>query len=138
MTIPQIEFKQGISAEFAFDTTGYPTLASGVTWEAALVSPQDGKRYKADKPTSTEPNIVLFKWPSGLDDRETIEGVANPNYGKLDPTEPHNGTAYMSVGTYNLEIYTSDHSDIGVLYERFRVVASNLTAKNAPSQEVSD
>lgn len=129
MTAPQIEIKQGISAEFAFDTTGYPTLASGVTWEAALVSPQDNKRYEADKPTSTEANIVLFKWPSGL-----IDDPEDADYGKFDEDAP-NGTAYMSVGTYNLEIYTSDHSDIGVLYERFRVVASNLTAKNAPSQE---
>lgn len=118
MLSPQIEFQQGISKTMSLDNSEYGVSA---TWIAALINPSTNIRYVAN--TTIENDMVRFTWPSGLD--------ANLN---IDPSQP-NGTAHMSVGVYNLEIYTSDLKDIGVAYEAVRVVSSNLMAKNAPTNE---
>lgn len=127
MTAPQIEIKQGIGHKHFIDTTNYPPLEGDATWKAALVSPSTGMRYEAD--VTHEGAVYTFAWPSGL-----IDDESNADYGKLDDSKP-NGTAHMSVGTYDYELYTSDHTAMGSLYGRFRVVKSNLMSKNAPAGE---
>ena len=125
MTAPQIEIKQGKAFQFNLDVSAYPTLPTGVTWEAALVNPSTDMRYNAvATPTG---NNVNFAWPSGL-----VDNASDPDYGKLDENAK-DGTAWMSVSTYDLEVYRSDHADMGVLYGRFRVAKSNFMAKNAPA-----
>lgn len=124
MTAPQIEIKQGIARSIKMDFSTYPDLAQGVTWMAAFVNQSTDMRYVANVSQGQHEKEIVFTWPSGLDP-ETLE---------LDDEAP-NGTAHMSVGTYNLEVYTSDLSDMGTLYERFRVVKSNLMTKNAKSEQ---
>lgn len=124
MTAPQIEIKQGKAFQFTLDVSPYP-LPPGVTWEAALVNPSTDMRYVAN--ASVSGNIVTFAWPSGL-----VDDASDPDYGKMD-TDNKNGTAWMSVATHDLEVYRSDHADMGVLYGRFRVTKSNFMAKNAPA-----
>lgn len=125
MTAPQIEIKQGKAFQFTLDVSPYPTLPTGVTWEAALVNPSTDMRYVAN--ASVSGNIVTFAWPSGL-----VDDASDPDYGKLNESAK-NGTAWMSVATHDLEVYRSDHADMGVLYGRFRVTKSNFMAKNAPA-----
>ena len=125
MTAPQIEIKQGKAFQFNLDVSAYPPLLPGVTWKAALVNPSTDMRYNAVA-TQTE-NNVNFAWPSGL-----VDDASDRDYGKLDEDYP-DGTAWMTVGTYDLEVYRSDHADMGVLYGRFRVTKSNFMAKNAPA-----
>ena len=125
MTAPQIEIKQGKAFQFNLDVSAYPTLPTGVTWQAALVNPSTEMRYNA---VSTQTgNNVNFAWPSGL-----VDDASDPDYGKLNEGAK-DGTAWMTVGTYDLEVYRSDHADMGVLYGRFRVTKSNFMAKNAPA-----
>ena len=129
MTVSQVEIKQGIAKTFRIDMANYPPLQSGVTWKAALVNPSTNVRYESDEATKSG-TVVSFHWPSGL-----VDDAEDPDYGKMDESCP-NGTAWMTVGNYNFELYTSDHSDMGVLYGRFHVVDSNLMAKDS-SAEVS-
>ena len=130
MTAPQIEIKQGKAFQFTLDTTAYPPLSPGVTWQAALVNPSTDMRYNAVA-TQTG-NNVNFAWPSGLVDVHTSDDPTEDDYGKLNE-DAKDGTAWMTVGTYDLEVYRSDHADMGVLYGRFRVTKSNFMAKNAPA-----
>lgn len=123
MTAPQIEIKQGIARTLTLDVTNYPELESGVEWIAALVNQSTKMRYVADNEEDLSENIKVFTWPSGLDNNLNLDD------------EHQNGTAWMTVGTYDLEIYPSDRSNIGVLYQRFRVATSNLMAKNAPQEQ---
>ena len=132
MTIPQIEIKRGIAFQFTLDTTAYPPLSPGVTWQAALVNPSTDMRYNAVA-TQTG-NNVNFAWPSGLVDVHTSDDPTEDDYGKKDDAH-QNGTAWMTVGTYDLEVYRSDHADMGVLYGQFRVTKSNFMAKNAPASQ---
>lgn len=125
MTAPQIEIKQGKAFQFNLDVSPYPTLPTGVTWQAALVNPSTDMRYNAVA-TQTG-NNVNFAWPSGL-----VDSYSDPDYGKLNEGAK-DGTAWMTVGSYDLEVYRSDHADMGVLYGRFRVTKSNFMAKNAPA-----
>ena len=125
MTAQQIEIKQGKAFQFNLDVSAYPALPTGVTWQAALVNPSTDMRYNAVA-TKTG-NNVNFAWPSGL-----VDDASDPYYGKLNE-DAKNGTAWMTVGTYDLEVYRSDHADMGVLYGRFRVTKSNFMAKNAPA-----
>ena len=95
---------------------------------AALVNPSTDMRYLCDTPQVSGANIN-FPWPSGL-----VDDASDQDYGKMD--EDHkNGTAWMTVGTYDLEVYRSDHADMGVLYGQFRVTKSNFMAKNAPASQ---
>ena len=130
MTAPQIEIKQGKAFQFTLDVSPYPTLPTGVTWQAALVNPSTDMRYNAVA-TQTG-NNVNFAWPSGLVDVHTSDDPTEDDYGKLNE-DAKDGTAWMTVGTYDLEVYRSDHADMGVLYGRFRVTKSNFMAKNAPA-----
>ena len=125
MTAPQIEIKQGKAFQFNLDVSAYPTLPTGVTWQAALVNPSTEMRYNAV--ATQKGNNVNFAWPSGL-----VDDASDPDYGKLNE-DAKEGTAWMTVGTYDLEVYRSDHADMGVLYGRFRVTKSNFMAKNAPA-----
>lgn len=127
MTAPQIEIKQGKAFQFTLDVSAYPPLDPGVTWEAALVNPSTDMRYMAN--ASQSGNTVTFAWPSGL-----VDDASDPDYGKLNESAK-NGTAWMSVATHDLEVYRSDHADMGVLYGRFRVTKSNFMAKNAPASQ---
>lgn len=127
MTAPQIEIKQGKAFQFNLDVSAYPTLPTGVTWQAALVNPSTEMRYNAVA-TQTGDN-VNFAWPSGL-----VDDASDPDYGKLNE-DAKDGTAWMNVCTYDLEVYRSDHADMGVLYGRFRVTKSNFMAKNAPASQ---
>ena len=130
MTAPQIEIKQGKAFQFNLDVSAYPTLPTGVTWQAALVNPSTDMRYNAVA-NQTGDN-VNFAWPSGLVDVHTSDDPTEDDYGKLNE-DAKDGTAWMTVGTYDLEVYRSDHADMGVLYGRFRVTKSNFMAKNAPA-----
>ena len=114
MTASQVEIKRGIAFQFVLDVSSY-SLPSGVTWKAALVNPSTNTRYESNAPTGS--GDLTFAWPSGLTQAGAIDTTCT------------NGTAQMTVGTYNLEVYTSDFSDMGTLYERFRVVDSNLLAQ---------
>lgn len=127
MTAPQIEIKQGKAFQFTLDVSPYPPLPPGVIWQAALVNPSTDMRYNAVA-TQTGGN-VNFAWPSGL-----VDDASDQDYGKKDDAHP-NGTAWMTVGTYDLEVYRSDHADMGVLYGQFRVTKSNFMAKNAPASQ---
>lgn len=128
MATSQVEIKQGIAKTIKIDMVNYPTLPTEVTWVAAFVNPSTNERYLSDAST-TQGTFVTFHWPSGL-----VDNPESEDYGKFDESKP-NGTAYMDVGVYNFELYTSDHSDMGVLYERFRVTASSLMANNAPTKK---
>jgi hypothetical protein len=109
---PQIEIKQGISKSFTLDVSEYPQTEAH--WKAALVNPSMNMRYESETPVEKDGNVT-FTWLSGL------------NSGEEDKD---NTTIKMSVGTYDLEIYLDDHSDMGTLYGGVRVVKSNLVAKN--------
>lgn len=113
MTAPQIEIKQGIAKSFTLDVSEYP--ATTAHWKAALINPATRMRYESDAPVENDGNVT-FTWPSGLNEGEE---------------EAVNATVKMTVGTYDLEIYLDDHSDMGTLYGGVRVVKSNLTADNA-------
>jgi len=113
MAAPQIEFKQGIEARLSLNVSDYPPTTA--TWKAAITSKSSNMRYESEPPV-VDAGIVLFKWPSGLN-----AGEENKK----------NATIKMIVGTYDLEIYLSDHSDMGTVYGGVRVVSSNLSTKNA-------
>lgn len=125
MANPQVEIKRGIGFKMVIDTAIYPTLAPEATWKAALVDPSNGMRYNATVTASG--TVHTFAWPSGL-----VDDTESADYGKVDENKK-DGTAHMNVGTYDFELYTSDHSAMGALYGRFRVVDSNLMSKNAPA-----
>lgn len=118
MTAPQIEIKQGIAKSLLFDKNEYPEVDA--SWQAALVNPSTDMRYVAD--TTDDGEVICFTWPSGLKEVQ----------GKLVPDDNYpNGTAHMDVGTYDIEIFLDDRSDMGTLYGGARVVSSNLMTENA-------
>ena len=112
MTAPQIEIKQGIAKSFTLDVSEYPPTEAH--WRAALVNPSTNMRYESETPVENDGNVT-FTWLSGLNSGEESK---------------ENTTIKMSVGTYDIEIYLSDHSDMGTLYGGVRVVKSNLVAEN--------
>ena len=122
MTAPQIEIKRGIAFQFVLDVSSY-SLPSGVTFKAALVNPSTNMRYESNAPTGS--GELTFVWPSGLTQAGAVDNTCT------------NGTAQMTIGTYNLEVYTSDFSDMGTLYERFRVVDSNLMAQEITTTQTA-
>lgn len=127
MANQQVEIKRGIGFKMIIDTAIYPALATGATWKASLVDPSTGMRYNAT--VTANGTIHTFSWSSGL-----VDDTESADYGKIDENTK-DGTAHMSVGTYDFELYTSDHTAMGTLYGRFRVVDSNLMSKNAPAGE---
>lgn len=118
MTALQIEVKQGYAKSLLFDKSEYPEVEA--SWKAALVNPSTNMRYVADATDDGE--IICFTWPSGLKQSQGKWVLDDDN---------KNGTAHMDVGTYDIEIYLDDNSDIGTLYGGARVVSSNLMTDNA-------